>query len=257
MRFNTRRRTAVATATGLPRYARNDKVGTHDWFRAYGVGRGAQPSFRPTLEPRGFTLTPTLSHRGREGGRTSSRVAPGIRASTLICHCEEHSDVAISMGLNTHRRTAVATATGLPRYARNDKVGTHDWFRAYGVGRGAQPSFRPTLEPRGFTLTPTLSHRGRGRTSSRVAPGIRASTLICHCEEHSDVAISMGLNTRRGTAVATATGLPRYARNDTVGALEGGHSSSGLATVYYYGLPRYGPPSAGFWVANLNTVDSS
>ena len=31
--------------------------------------------------------------------------------------------VAISMRLNTRRRTAVATATRLPRYARNDKVG--------------------------------------------------------------------------------------------------------------------------------------
>ena len=30
MRLNIRRRTAVATATGLPRYARNDKVGTPD-----------------------------------------------------------------------------------------------------------------------------------------------------------------------------------------------------------------------------------
>ena len=40
----------------------------------------------------------------------------------MICHCEEHSDVAISMRLNTRRRTAVAAATRLPRYARNDKV---------------------------------------------------------------------------------------------------------------------------------------
>ena len=34
--------------------------------------------------------------------------------------------VAISMRLNTRRRTVVTTATGLPRYARNDKVGTRD-----------------------------------------------------------------------------------------------------------------------------------
>ena len=34
--------------------------------------------------------------------------------------------VAISMRLNTRRRTAVTTATRLPRYARNDKVGTHE-----------------------------------------------------------------------------------------------------------------------------------
>ena len=32
--------------------------------------------------------------------------------------------MAISMRLNTRRRTAVAAATGLPRYARNDKVAT-------------------------------------------------------------------------------------------------------------------------------------
>ena len=48
------------------------------------------------------------------------------RSTALICHCEERSDVAISMGLSTCRRTAVATATVLPRYARNDKLGTHE-----------------------------------------------------------------------------------------------------------------------------------
>ena len=34
--------------------------------------------------------------------------------------------MAIPMGLNTRRRTAGATATGLPRYPRNDKLGTHE-----------------------------------------------------------------------------------------------------------------------------------
>ena len=34
-------------------------------------------------------------------------------------------DVAISMWLKTRRRTVVATTTRLPRYARNDNVGTH------------------------------------------------------------------------------------------------------------------------------------
>ena len=41
--------------------------------------------------------------------------------------------MAIPMRLNTRRRTAVATARGLPRYASNDKVGTHapmeNWCR--------------------------------------------------------------------------------------------------------------------------------
>ncbi len=36
--------------------------------------------------------------------------------------------MATSMRLNIRRRTAVATATGLPRYARNDNVGTHDGY---------------------------------------------------------------------------------------------------------------------------------
>ena len=34
--------------------------------------------------------------------------------------------MAIAMRLNTRRRTAVATTTRLPRYARNDKVGTRE-----------------------------------------------------------------------------------------------------------------------------------
>ena len=61
----------------------------------------------------------------------------------------------------------------------------------------------------------------RGERSDLTIPAraSRVPNLIRHCEEHSDVAISMRLNTRRRTAVATATRLPRYARNDTVGAL--------------------------------------
>ena len=49
-----------------------------------------------------------------------------LRALTLVCHCEERSDVAISMKLYTRRRTAVASATRLPRCARNDKQGAHE-----------------------------------------------------------------------------------------------------------------------------------
>ena len=128
MRLNTRRRTAVAMTTRLPRYARNDTGGTHE--------------------------------------------AGHVARTPLICHCEEHSDVAISMRLNTRRPTAVATTTRLPRYARNDTGGTHE------------------------------------------AGHVARTPLICHCEEHSDVAISMRLNTRRRTAVAMTTRLPRYARND-------------------------------------------
>ena len=52
----------------------------------------------------------------------------------------------------------------------------------------------------------------------------RVPALICHCEQRPlipsssrDVATSMGLDARRRTAVAAATGLPRCARNDTGG----------------------------------------
>ena len=65
-------------------------------------------------------------------------------------------------------------------------------------------------------------HATLGMTKRDVKIPARASsvpTIICQSEEHSDVAISMRLNTRRRTAVATATRLPRYARNDTVGTL--------------------------------------
>ena len=41
--------------------------------------------------------------------------------------------MAISMRLNTRGRTAVATATRSPRYARNDKLGRHEkWVRMRG-----------------------------------------------------------------------------------------------------------------------------
>ena len=51
--------------------------------------------------------------------------------------------MAISMRLNTRRRTAVATARRLPRYARNDKVGTDEMLGVlacppYPSLRGAQ-----------------------------------------------------------------------------------------------------------------------
>ena len=55
--------------------------------------------------------------------------AKRLTRTHLIGHCEEHSEVAISIRLNTRRRTAIATATGLPRYARNDNMGTHEGGR--------------------------------------------------------------------------------------------------------------------------------
>ncbi len=45
--------------------------------------------------------------------------------------------MAISMRLNTRQGTAVATATRLPRYARNDKVGTRENRTPSCAGNGA------------------------------------------------------------------------------------------------------------------------
>ena len=149
-------------------------AGGQRWFRAHGVGCGAQPLFRPTPEPRRLHPHPNPLPSRERGWVPSSRVAPGVRASTLICHCEEHPlipsssrDVAILMRLYTRRRTAVATATGLPRYARNDKVGTHELFRSCGVGCGVQPWFR---------LAP-VAGEGRGRGRGFCVAGLVRRTL--------------------------------------------------------------------------------
>ena len=116
--------------------------------------------------------------------RVRMRTRRRCHTRSLNCHCEEHPlipsssrDVAISMRLNTRRR-------------------------------------------RDCHATLAMTNRERMRTRRRC----HTRSLNCHCEEHPlipsssrDVAISMRLNTRRRTAVATATGLPRYARNDKSG----------------------------------------
>ena len=87
-------------------------------FRSFSNGRGIRsPRIYGHFAPHGMSCQST---------------GCATRAHFLICHCEESpvipsssSDVAISMRLNTRRRTAAAKATELPRYARNDKVGTH------------------------------------------------------------------------------------------------------------------------------------
>ena len=68
--------------------------------------------------------------------------------------------MAISIRLNTHRRTAVATATGLPRHARNDKMGTHETV----PDRSACRSSPATIQP--FPSVIPLRHSGPGPDSS-------------------------------------------------------------------------------------------
>ena len=119
LRLDTGRRTAVATATRLPRYARNDIRGQSKDSAAHAYPLYCTTNGHHRLTCTHFTPPPTG--------------AAGSLVPALICHCEERPlipsssrDVAISMRLDTRRRTVVATATRLPRYARNDKVGTHE-----------------------------------------------------------------------------------------------------------------------------------
>ena len=51
--------------------------------------------------------------------------------------------MATSIRLNTHRRTAVATATGLPRHARNDKMGTHETVPDRSACRSSPATIQP------------------------------------------------------------------------------------------------------------------
>ena len=155
MRLSTRRPTAVATATGLPRFARNDTGCRREWFRAHGVGCEAQPSFRPAPEPWGFHPHPNPlegvgnrrsdSLRSLESGTDKGWVF--LTRTHLICHCERRSTgsgpAGISVRLNTGGRTAVVAATGLPRYAHNDNGGTlKNWapMRAQFIRHGERPS---------------------------------------------------------------------------------------------------------------------
>ena len=90
---------------------------------------------------------------------TPARPAESSRVPTFICHCERPSTgsgrAGMSMRLNTRRRTAVATTTGLPRYARNDKVDTHT---ATGLPRYAR---NDKVDTQG-QLSPVCWHRRRG-----------------------------------------------------------------------------------------------
>ena len=84
------------------------------------------------LHTRRRTPVATATRLPRYLAMTKRTLFDKLRVPTLVCHCEEHSDVAISMRLHTRRRTAVASATRLPRRARNDKVGTHEVQRERG-----------------------------------------------------------------------------------------------------------------------------
>ncbi len=80
--------------------------------------------------------------------------------------------MAISMRLNPRRRTAVATATRLPRYARNDKVGTHEQHKFVDVSGLCQYSYGPesnmpkrTYQPKKRRRARVHGFRSRSRTS--------------------------------------------------------------------------------------------
>ena len=83
---------------------------------------------------RGVASTQEQSELERQAAYSAASRVP-----IFICHCERPSTssarAGISMRLNTRRRTAVATTTRLPRYARNDKVRTHEGRRRIDGGR--------------------------------------------------------------------------------------------------------------------------
>ena len=136
-----------------------------------------------------------------------------------ICHCEERSDVASSPGL--HRpdcgRPAIAP-TLLVHHTnlliRTPEAGTMRRQRPTAKSRWNRPgvgSVPPAMSTLDFLQTTNAESVASTGRCPHMYP-------ICHCEERSDVAISMRLNARRATAVATTTSLPsRYAlRNDSL-----------------------------------------
>ncbi len=116
----------------------------------------ARLALAPEFRPAGYSATKPDQCQGRLRPHAYPLQPVIARSTALICHCEEHSDVAISMRLNTPRRTAVATATRLPRYARNDKVGTGE---SYAAGRDS-PSPSPQYpKPRPHFVRRWFLHR--------------------------------------------------------------------------------------------------
>ena len=122
-----------------------------------------------------FTFTPSLSSPDtqRQSAITNAGSAtppPPPRVPTLTCHCEERSDVAISMSLNTLRRTAVAMTTALPRCARNDTVGRRESVRPFG---GLGMVLRRAQDERGKGLVSTWAGSGcAGLAAVAPAPGV-------------------------------------------------------------------------------------
>ena len=98
-------------------------------YHLVSAGGISQISHNPSTLNIEYSLERYLSTPNTRNFRDLVTLYPRSRVPTLIGHCEEHPlipslsrDVAISMGLNTRWRTAVATATGLPRSARNDRL---------------------------------------------------------------------------------------------------------------------------------------
>ena len=89
-----------------------------------------QPLPRHNQKPSDLATSPYLSRVPTSSNQTNRLSLRG--APTHTCHCEERSDVAISLRLSTRRRIIIATAPRLPPpyqvRGRNDrlKVGAHE-----------------------------------------------------------------------------------------------------------------------------------
>ena len=78
LRSNIRGRTAVVTASGLPRYARNDKMGTLEQDKSVDVSGLRQYSYQPESNMPKRTYQPKKRRRARvHGFRSRSRTSDG------------------------------------------------------------------------------------------------------------------------------------------------------------------------------------
>ena len=118
---------------------------------------------------------------------------PLCQTEPAYCHCEERPcpPVIASAAWQSRRRSAVAMMIPRRVLSRNE-IAT--WF-----DRLTMSGYAPRNDRWGWVCDCPVEPTG---------------SFGCHCEERSDVAISLRLSTCRGTIIATATRLPRCARND-------------------------------------------
>ena len=115
-----RRRIALPALTPRLALAKPvQRIAGHRWKEADVCG--------PQKSPHTLQSKTTTPHFSCLADPTTSFGGFGLNClRRASAHPEFVRDVAITMRLNIGRRSAVAMPTGLPRYARNDRVGTRE-----------------------------------------------------------------------------------------------------------------------------------